>query len=881
MKLFLCVSTHWDREWHEPFQEFRRWLVDLVDELMDILEKHPDFRCFHLDGQAVVLEDYLAIRPEQKDRLIGLINEGRIAVGPWYDLPDEWLVSGESLIRNLQKGIRTCESLGVKPMCFLFTPDQFGHIAALPTISAGFDIGAGICWRGTQDETHAPQFMWIGPDGSRQATIKLPDRTGYAEFLVEVRAPAALSTELTDESLKQAFDPMLERIKNTSPAPVYMMLDGNDHQRPPVQLIDIMNRLERLYPAEEFAWGSLEEYGQELLAHAEKLPEFQGELREVKREKNRNAQYLIVHTLSSRYPIKRRNGECQALLEKWAEPCALFEAMAGGSPIPGFLDHAWTYLLKNHPHDSICGCSIDQVHRDMLYRFDQSALLGEGIIRRSFTHIGKAAATDNAQQKLVVHNALPLRRREVVELAVPFKADWPEKLCDGLTSCERTNRFKLQTRKGKEIPYQVLRIDRGATFTQMNSESRGVPRTADIYHVAAELDLPSCGYTGIEVVATDQAIRTFGSQMVGPMAASNGLLSFALHSDGTGTLVHEPTGREFTDLFMYDDCGDSGDGWTRGVLINDVVFRSPGSRVTCAIEEDGPLRTVFRVERELDLPRQMDRRTYWRSDDRIPLRIVDRYTLDKGASFLKVHTTVHNTVRDHRLRVLLPTDVDAKVSFADSPFAVVERAIITPKEAAHMEERINPEKPMTSFCGVQDDEGGLAVLAPFGPNEYAVLETPERSLAITLYRSTFQTVNTSGEIGGELLQTMEFDYCLFPFGGPLDVQEVVQLVATQQAPVRMHHTEEVPENHSFLHLENDAVLVTALKPAHDGRGGIIRLWNPWESEVKEVIRLSVKVTRATMCNLNEDEKQDLRLDKQGGIAVNIPAKGLTTVRFEW
>ena len=114
MKAYYCVGTHWDREWYEPFQEFRMWLVELIDELMDLMDKDPEYRCFHLDGQAVVLQDYLEVRPERRERLVGLLKEGRLIAGPWYDLPDEWLISGESYVRNLMMGMRVCRELGVE-----------------------------------------------------------------------------------------------------------------------------------------------------------------------------------------------------------------------------------------------------------------------------------------------------------------------------------------------------------------------------------------------------------------------------------------------------------------------------------------------------------------------------------------------------------------------------------------------------------------------------------------------------------------------------------------------------------------------------------------------------------------------------------------------
>ena len=102
--IFYFSSTHWDREWYQDFQSYRYRLVKLVDKLLDLFDKDPEYKTFHFDGQTVVLEDYSEIRPECKERLKTLISEGKILVGPWYVMPDEFLVSGESLIRNLMQG---------------------------------------------------------------------------------------------------------------------------------------------------------------------------------------------------------------------------------------------------------------------------------------------------------------------------------------------------------------------------------------------------------------------------------------------------------------------------------------------------------------------------------------------------------------------------------------------------------------------------------------------------------------------------------------------------------------------------------------------------------------------------------------------------------
>ena len=104
--IYYFSGTHWDREWYQTFQGFRHRLVDMTDELINHLETDEKFGTYHFDGQTIVLEDYKKIAPENEGRLRKLIESGKIKIGPWYNMPDEFLVSGESLIRNLMCGDR-------------------------------------------------------------------------------------------------------------------------------------------------------------------------------------------------------------------------------------------------------------------------------------------------------------------------------------------------------------------------------------------------------------------------------------------------------------------------------------------------------------------------------------------------------------------------------------------------------------------------------------------------------------------------------------------------------------------------------------------------------------------------------------------------------
>ena len=880
MRAYYCPGTHWDREWYEPFQEFRMWLVELVDDLLDLLERQPEYTCFHLDGQAVVLEDYLRVRPENRERLVAQMRAGRILAGPWYVLPDEWLVSAESYIRNIMKGRAVCRQLGVPAMRFAYTPDQFGHIAALPMVMRGLGLDAGICWRGAQDENYPALFLWIAPDGSRMPTFKLRDDGSYAPFLFKFRNLLE-KNELTDELVREHFGPYLQEERERANVPLALLLDAIDHYPADEQSVAILHKLKELYPDVEFIWTSLEEFGREMVAHAEQLPERSGELREPCRSSGRGGQYLIVHTLSSRYPLKKANDECQALLERWAEPAALMAQLRGGQANHQYLELAWEYLIKNHAHDSICGCSLDQVHRDMRYRFDQCRMLADGLVRRIVAEIGGASDSPEALANTVLHNPLPYERRGVFELALPFPADYAPKYVDGLVTGERVNRFRLLTADGSPIPFQMARIEHGVLSKRLCNNGRYSNFEGDVYHVAAELTLPACGCTGIRIEPTEAATtRNTGTLLTGMLTADNGHIELSFQSDGTASLTEKASGKTYGPLFLYEDTGDWGDGWTRGPLVKDIVFKTPGNSVSVAVDEDGPLRTVFRIERELHLPQSIDKTTRWRADARTILHITDRVYIEKDTPFVRVRTHIENTIEDHRLRVLFPTPIATDTSFAETPFAIVERTIDPPPETAEWHERINPETAFTGLFGIQDAAGGLAVLCPRGLHEYEVTRTSQRVLALTLFRSTYQTIGTPGEPDGQLLEPMDFEYLLYPFAAPFNPIAALRTVQEAQTPIRCHQADALPETFSFCRVESERAVVTALKPAADRNGGIVRLWNPGTSPAEASVVFSQRLKTAHTCNLNEETQTELALGDGGRqFVVDIPPHALSTVRF--
>ena len=180
----LVPHTHWDREWYEPFQTFRMRLVELVDRLLERMEADPRLR-FTLDGQVATIDDYLEVRPAAVSLIRRLVTEGRLAIGPWQILMDEFLVSGETIIRNLELGWARSEELGgAMPVGYL--PDMFGHIAQMPQILLRAGIDRAVVWRGVPAAVDRNTFEWASPDGSEIETEYLFGGYGNAAYLFDL-----------------------------------------------------------------------------------------------------------------------------------------------------------------------------------------------------------------------------------------------------------------------------------------------------------------------------------------------------------------------------------------------------------------------------------------------------------------------------------------------------------------------------------------------------------------------------------------------------------------------------------------------------------------------------------------------------------------------
>jgi mannosylglycerate hydrolase len=438
--IHIVSHTHWDREWYRSFQLFRLKLVHLVDGLLDLLDKDPHFKYFMLDGQTIVLDDYLAMRPDNEALLRKHIQKGRIVIGPWHILPDMFLVGPESHIRNLLLGDQTACRFGPK-MLVGYIPDPFGQPGQVPQILRGFGIETACLWRGLDEEP--AEFWWQSPDGSRVLMAYMRDSYSNGASLPADNPP------VFSETLTAAVDSLAAH----SAISDILIMYGTDHMEPPFNTSTAIAYADKILPEARVFHSTLPQFVAAVQANIKKqklaLPIVTGELRASKRT------HLLPGVLSTRMWIKQSNHTSENLLVKWVEPFSTWQELATGN-LSSILNHkseiihqSWRLLMENHPHDSICGCSIDQVHDEMKVRFDQVDQIGEELTRQSLEAIA-GAVNSSANPKIPAENLIT-----ALVVFNPNSATHTDVVSTALELPSGIDEFDILDENGTSLAYQT------------------------------------------------------------------------------------------------------------------------------------------------------------------------------------------------------------------------------------------------------------------------------------------------------------------------------------------------------------------------------------------------------------------------------------------
>jgi len=910
--IYVISLTHWDREWRFPFEQTRLMLVKMMDSLLDMLDNEPDYACFHMDGHTILLEDYCEARPENADRIRKHVESGKLLIGPWFVLPDETQMSGESLVRNFLWGERIGRKYGSN-MKVGYTPTSWGQVSQMPQILNNFGIDDIIFYRGiTGDQVPGNYYFWQGPDGSRLFGVFLGDY-GRVCFFHLVDRPIVFDRTWGQEQhewnlggkpfrmcgtgsasayhfyqppvgwfperIKGAFEHLENAIgKWETPYTLAMECDDSTGAfRFTPKIIEEANKL--ITNGKKVVQGSLPEFMQMAKEHfkdkTEDLPVLTGEMR----NPNRAGLFtdLYADCIATRIPTKYANRRAEFALQRLAEPITTI-AWTLGMEYPHFaMDKANYLLLQNHAHDSIAGCGRDSVNDDVLHRFKQVEILSRTMTADAFREIAGRIDTSSLTNDdiiVVVFNPLPRPRSEVVRAEIDIAKE------------HNVNGFNIYNLDGKEAEAQIVsKNDCFAIFNHPHELPRRISSDRWEFDFMAQ-DIPAMGYKVFKVVPAEDYMRHPGTLLTGPNSMANEHMEITINPNGTVDIVSKIDGTVLKNQNLFDDSGEAGDYWIGMSPTSNMTATSLGSSAKITIIEDGPLTASIEAKLSMELPVSVKADSSARETETREINITTIYKLTAGERFLRIKTTIDNTVKNHVLRALFPTGVKTDSSYAETPFDVVQRPISRP-DCRDWREPIKAIEPHLSFVDLSDSRKGVAVLNR-GLPQYAAIDDPQRTIALTLLRAhrawnSVRVAHYHDQDGTQLQGTHTFEYAILPHQGNWDngnvAFEAEKFNVTPVVGVAGAGDGELPTELSFLEVHGQGLQISAVKKGEWDDSLIVRLYNPTERHIKGTVKLGINVTKAEIINMMESQTEAKLPVKDNSIVAEVNAKKVITIKF--
>ncbi|MHC1737592.1 MAG: glycoside hydrolase family 38 C-terminal domain-containing protein [Ignavibacteriaceae bacterium] len=916
-KYHVISNTHWDREWRYSYQRNRQMLVEMIDDVLDILEKNPDYRAFHLDSQSIVLDDYLEIRKEKLEIIKKFVEEKRLLIGPWYILPDEFLVGGENLIRNLLLGHKTCKPFG-RVSKIGYSPFSWGQISQLPQIYNGFGVDLIMFYRGVNslDSKHA-EFIWEGADGTKALSSRFSTMPRYNfyfyiyrtvihdedPFLIEYKwsrggTPFHFSSfplenedyfiiNPADTYYEENIVPWVKKLTElqdddfTTENVIWM--EGHDSSGPNAKTARIINDIKRLIPGINVVHSTLEDYQEELRKTAEpdKLALVKGERRSA--QYDRRSGNLYGHVISSRTYLKMENFNSERWLQHYAEPFNSLAGIFGMNIKDGYLNIAWNYLIQNSAHDSIGGCSRDSIHEDMMWRYKQINEISEGVFSRGLKYLVLQTNTAPLKNKhdLYLTAVNPnFQKRDATEFAV---IDIPAEYDKGS--------FSVVDENGKEVPLQILTSDSERPVLEQLIDR---PMYFEMIRYRALLlfrDLPAFGLKTYKIVPKKKfsKVKLNSKTEISSkkLTLENEFYKIKINQNGTFDVTDKINGNKFSKLGYFFDEGEEGNAWTHKPL--DPVITTLDSKPEIGIYSSGDLSGSFLISHKIKLPE--DRSTSAKKSDRVKHRVDLIIELVANSPCINLFISFDNKVRNHRLRIMFPAKLDAKFSYAEGGFDVVSRST----ERADTKEWVEQPQydfPFNHFVNVENDNHGLALFGN-GLKEYEVLDDKAGTLAITLLKAFSYKIAPSSEQdysyeeGSQAPGPIDFEIGLFLhsresksavtgseniFSEALNFHNHIQLIQHGKTEGTL------PPANSFISLSTGDTKISCLKQSEDGGGFVLRLFNPTEKTVDEEIFFNIPVKRISEVTLEETDEKELKMSDHK-LALSIGSRKITTLKI--
>ena len=894
-KIHVIPHSHWDREWYFTTSRSKVYLMKDLGDVLNTLENDPEFKYFMVDAQGSLLDDYIKWRPQDKERISKLVNEGRLVIGPWYTQTDQLVISGESIVRNMYYGMKRCESFG-KYMNVGYVPDSFGQSGNMPQIYRQFGIEDTLFWRGVSDDmVKHTDYNWRGDDGSVVFTTQIP--FGY---YIGGNIPEA--PEENDEFWKKEC---FEKAGGRSATRHIYFPNGFDQAPVRTNLPQLVQERNEKDPENEYVISCIEDYIKDVKSENPELEEVQGELV--------IAKHMRIHKsiFSSRSDLKVLNTQIQNYVTNVMEPLLTISYNLGNEYPHEAVAEIWKLLFENAAHDSIGSCISDTANEDVYVRYKQARDIAVNLVELHSRLIA-ANVKNDADMTFTVINTLPQKRKDtvIVKTYVPG------------------GKFAIIDENGNDVDYTIIKsrdlTDYVLSQTIMLDPSRKFYVPDQVLEVTMAIkanDVPALGYVQYSIDTKKDSHKETADKKV----LENEYYAIEVEENGSLTIVDKANNVTYKNQGILVENGDDGDSFNYSPPRKDMEVFSNESKCTVKIS-GSDIYDQAEIHFDMVVPADLDERAEGKVSVTMPVDMT--VALRKDSKVIDFNVKVDNKGLSHRLCVLFDSQIVSAFNYADQQFGLIKRPNYYEKEMKLYMESMNNKtekkagiqelanwandqstwqeppisiEPTQSYVSLTDGKTGIAVI-PQGVREYEVLD--DSKIRLTLFRTygfmgkenlIYRPGRASGERiietpAAQLLKEMEFNFGFTSYAGDINDSDIDTLAKQYNTNMEVYTYAEFlngrlifsqreidGENakiHSLFETEGNLV-VSAVKKAEEDDGYIIRLYNGKDHKnLDDKIKFNFDIKEAYYTNLKEEKTEEIKIENN-----TISVKELSHCKF--
>ena len=685
-KVHVIAHTHWDYEWYFSRQEARVQFAYHMEEVFDAL-KNNQLEYYMLDGQMAIIDDYLQTNPDKKSEFKKYNEAGRLFLGPWYTQIDEFTTSGESVVRNLRMGMKLANDLG-GCLKLGYLPDSFGQSKDMPKIYNGFGIKDAVFWRGLPKENKMRHFKWESADGSTVFTVNISNGYYVGGELIE----------------KNDYQKLLEKISAKTDDQNLALPLGGDQRAIDLNVKAKIQEANSNLNDAKLIESTYPQLFKMLKAEKKQWQTYRGEFNDPSVSKIHRGIY------SSRYDLKQIYDELERILPYQLEPLMTYAKDQGIIAQTGIVQNLWKTVAQGQAHDSAGGCNSDKTNTDILNR--GKVALQTAHATRDYL-LKKMSISDDQNADLYIYNPLPIAVNKTVEFEI---------------STSMAN-FILADDNEQEIFYDKLeqRTENNALLRRNPSEMKD--EKYYVTKIAFQVKLSSMSCKKIKVIETNTS-----NNMINTKSIKNEYFELKF-SNNQLCLVDLKKNKQLSNFINFIDEGDEGDNYDYSPAFADwkINLNFDNATISC---QSGKVISKMWISGSWNLPYDLVERKKKVKSTQVDYQI--ELILKKNDSLIGINVKINNTVKDHRLRLVLDANLPVTDSYADTQFGIAKRVVsekhLTDWKKIGYHEEPTALRPMLHFANMHNSNGSLTFIT-CGMKSFEIIGDHFDKLGITLYRS--------------------------------------------------------------------------------------------------------------------------------------------------